>query len=548
MVKKFASDLKTEFSGYNGAKLLKDAMAGLTVCAVALPLALAFGVSSGASAAAGMVTAILAGIIIGLLSGASFQISGPTGAMSAVLIAIVVEYGIQGMFVASLISGIILLIAGIFKLGRLISFIPSPVVMGFTSGIAVVIALGQIDNFFGTTSEGVTAVEKLFSYTKLGFRPDWQSVLIGLLVIAIMIVWPKKWNAKVPSSLVSIIVATIVSVVFKMDGLVLVGEIPQTLFLSERLSFKDIDFSMIKGVLSPIITIAALGMIESLMCGASASRMKNESFDADRELVAQGIGNIVIPFFGGVPATAAIARSSVAIKSGQQTRLTGVFHSLFLLAAMFLLGPVMAKLPLCALAGVLMMTAWRMNEWDEIKYVFKHKFKAAISQFLVTLVATVVFDLMVAIIIGVVYSAILFVVASSKITVNFSGFDRDKYRGDCTGDFEETAIAYVTGPVFFGAVDKFNEQFESMPACETLIISMKGVTTIDVSGVKAVMELCENLHQLGINIKFCGLKENVRKYFERAGIIEMVGTDNFYWSVDRALEAVIEAKDGADVE
>lgn len=530
---KFAKDLKREFSGYNMSKFTKDLMAGLTVCAVALPLALAFGVSSGATAASGMVTAIIAGIVIGLLSGASFQISGPTGAMSAVLIAIVAQYGLQAMFIATFIAGIILLLAGILKLGRLISFIPSPVVMGFTSGIAVVIAMGQIDNFFGTTSEGLNAIEKIASYTRLGFNPDLNTVIIGLTVIAVMLLWPKKWNTVVPSSLIGIIVATVISIAFDMKDLALVGDIPKTLFLKDRLDISAVNLNMIKGISSPIITIAALGMIESLMCGASASHMKNEEFDADRELVAQGVGNIIIPFFGGVPATAAIARSSVAIKSGQQTRLTGVFHSIFLLAAMFLLGPIMAKLPLTALAGVLIMTAWRMNEWSEIKYIFSHKFKSAISQFILTLVATVVFDLMVAIIIGIIYSAILFVFQSSKINISFSKFDSKDGK-----NMQTTQVAYVTGAVFFGAVDTFNHEFEKLPECDNVIISIRGVSSIDVSGAKAIMQLCKKLKEQGTNIYFCCVQDNVRKYLERAGVVELIGSDAFFWSADKAFVAI----------
>ncbi|MBQ7827497.1 MAG: SulP family inorganic anion transporter [Clostridia bacterium] len=536
MVKNFISDLRREFRGYNASKLLKDLMAGLTVCAVALPLALAFGVSSGATAAAGIVTAIIAGIVIGFFSGASFQISGPTGAMSAVLVSIVAQYGIQGMLVACFAAGVLLLISGIFKLGRLISFIPSPVVMGFTSGIAIVIALGQIDNFFGTHSEGLSQVEKLISYTKLGFKPDLSSVIIGVIVIVVMILWPKKWNARVPSSLVGLIVATVVSVVCKMD-LAVVGDIPKTLLLEDRLNFGSISVDMLTGLASPIITITALAMIESLMCGASASRMKNEPFDANCELVAQGIGNIVIPLLGGVPATAAIARTSVAIKSGEQTRLCGIFHSVFLLASMFLLGGVMAMLPLSALAGILMMTAWRMNEWEEIKYIFRRRFKGAISQFLITMTATVVFDLMVAIIIGVIYSAILFMVASSKITVSFSEFDPARAGVDGV-DGEKTQVAYVTGPLFFGAVDSFCHRFDELPECRSLIISMRGVSGADVSGAKAMTELCESLREKGIAVSFCGVQDNVKRYLDRAGLTEAVGEENFYWSADRAFAAI----------
>ncbi len=382
-------------------------MAGLTVCAVALPLALAFGVSSGATAAAGLVTAIIAGIVIGLLGGASFQISGPTGAMSAVLIAIVANQGLQGVFLACFVAGILLLVAGILKLGRFIRLIPMPVVMGFTSGIAVIIALGQVDNFFGTVSEGTSNLAKLASYGTLGFVPQWQPLLVGVLVVLIMLFWPKKWGEKVPGSLVGIVVATLFTMVAGMTDLALVGDIPKTLLLSDRLSFDGVSLTMITGLLSPIITIAALAMIESLLCGASASRMKHEPFDADRELVAQGVGNMLLPFFGGVPATAAIARTSVAIKSGEVTRLTSVFHSLFLLLSMFLLGGVMAKLPLSALAGVLMVTAYRMNEWEGIRDIFGKRQWLAISQYLITMVATVVFDLTIAIVIGVLYSVVM---------------------------------------------------------------------------------------------------------------------------------------------
>lgn len=407
MIKNYLNGMKREFAGYNSQSLLKDIMAGLTVCAVALPLALAFGVSSGATAAAGLVTAIIAGLVIGILGGASFQVSGPTGAMSAVLISIVLKYGLQGVFLACFIAGLILLVLGLCKLGRLIQYIPMPVIMGFTSGIAVIIALGQIDNFFGTTSSGETTIEQITSYITQGFMVQWEPILIGLVVVFIMIFWPKSWGAKVPGSLIGIIVATILSMILGLEELALVGEIPKTLFLEERLSFASIDFTMILGLASPIITIAALGMIESLLCGASASRMKEEPFDANQELVAQGVGNIVLPFFGGVPATAAIARTSVAIKSGSQTRLTSVFHSIFLLISMFILGGIMAKLPMAALAGVLMVTAWRMNEWEGIKEMIQKREYFVMSQYFITMISTVVFDLTVAIIIGVVYSLIM---------------------------------------------------------------------------------------------------------------------------------------------
>ena len=537
MIHRYFESLKREFSGYNAAALMNDMMAGLTVCAVALPLALAFGVSSGATAAAGLVTAIVAGVVMALLGGASYQISGPTGAMSAVLVAIVASHGLQGVFFACFAAGILLLLAGVFKLGRLISFIPMPVIMGFTSGIAIIIAMGQIDNFFGTVSEGTGNLEKLASYGRLGFHPQLASVLIGLLVVAVMLVWPKKWGARVPGSLVGIVAATAVSAVAGLNDLPTVGDIPRTLLLADRLQLSGLSLSMAEELMSPIVTIAALGMIESLLCGASAARMKGEPFDADQELIAQGVGNILLPLFGGVPATAAIARTSVAVKSGQQTRLTSVFHSLFLLASMFLLGGVMARLPLAALAGVLMVTAWRMNDWEGIRYVFRRGFKSGISQFLITMVATVVFDLTTAIILGVVYSAILYMAKSSHIRIGFSDIDARKVRRVEGGEevLRTSGVAYITGPLFFGAVDEFNHRMAELPAYDHVILSMRGMPSVDVSGVQAMLELCQRLRNEGKSVACCGLSDLVRTYFDRAGITELLGEDAYFWSADQAI-------------
>ena len=545
MISQFVQGLKREFSGYNAAKLTKDMMAGLTVCAVALPLALAFGVSSGATAASGLVTAIVAGVVIAVLGGASYQVSGPTGAMSAVLIGIVAQHGLQGVFLACFAAGALMLAAGMLKLGRLISFIPMPVIMGFTSGIAVIIALGQIDAFFGTVSEGASALEKLASYGRLGFRPNPESVSIGVLVVVVMLAWPKKWGAKVPGSLVGVVVATVVSIVCGMDSLAAVGDLPKTLWLEDRLSLSGLNLRMVSDLTSPVVTIAALGMIESLLCGASAARMKNEHFCADQELIAQGVGNLLLPLMGGVPATAAIARTSVAVKSGQQTRLTSVFHSVFLLASMFLLGDVMAKLPLAALAGVLIVTAWRMNEWEGVRFIFARRFKSAISQFVITLIATVLFDLTVAIIMGVLYSAILFMVNSSRIKIEFSDIDPARVAKRPVADsatLERCGMAYITGALFFGDVDEFVHRMTEADRFDYLIISLRGMSSVDLSGAQAMLETCEALKQRGKTVVFCGAAEQVRGYFDRAGVTEYMGESAYYGSADLAILELLEKK------
>ncbi len=544
MISKYVRDLKAEFKGYNAQKLGKDLTAGLTVCAVALPLALAFGVSGGATAAAGMVTAIVAGIVIGLLSGASYQISGPTGAMSAVLISIVMTYQLKGVFIACFLAGVLTLLCGVFKLGRLISFIPSSVIMGFTSGIAITIAMGQIDNFFGTTSEGTNIIDKLVSYTKLGFTPDLTTTLIAVSVLVIMIIWPKKWGAKVPASLVGIIFATAIQLIFNFESVAVVGEIPRTLFLEDRLSLDGVNLTMIKNLMSPVFTIAALAIIESLLCGASASRMKKEDFDADRELVAQGVGNMILPLLGGVPATAAIARTSVAIKSGEQTRLTSVFHSVFLLLSMFLMGGIMAKIPLSALAAVLMVTAFKMNEWSDIKFIFSHKFKTSISQFMLTMVCTVVFDLTISIILGILYSAIMYMSASAHISVHFSDVDPDKLKGklECSkDDFVGVQVAYVTGPLYFASASEFEKKLENINSeSNTLLMSMRGVPNIDVSGARVILETVEQLQSKGCKVMFCGLCKRAKVTLDRAGVTKLVGEDNYYISADLAFIKLME--------
>lgn len=536
MFKNYISLLKAEFNGYNPKSFLSDVMAGLTVCAVALPLALAFGVSCGADAAAGLITAILSGLVISALSGASFQISGPTGAMTAVLITIIAKDGgnLSGVFLVGLMAGALMLLAGILKLGKLVHLIPKPVITGFTSGIAVIIALGQVDNFFGVTSKGDSAIQKLLSYGTLGFSPDLGAIGIGLLVILIMVVWPKKWNAKVPSSLVGIIVAA-VAAAFLTPDIATVGAIPKTIFLENRLDLTAINWSAFSSYIGPALTVAMLGMIESLLCGASASAMTKGRFDADIELVGQGIGNIIIPFFGGVPATAAIARTSVAVKSGCKTRLTGIFHAVFLLLSMFLLGGVMSGLPMTALAGVLMMTAWRMNEWHEIKQIFRRGFKSEIAQYLITLFATVAFDLTVAIVIGIAFSLLAFISRVLEIHLDYSMVDESRMPGVNLEKFGNTCVVYITGAVFFANTQKIAEYIQTLPRANRLILSMRGVSVIDPDAAQMFRKIMHDAAKNDVEVLVCGVNEKVRKVLDRAGVTEKIGQENFYWSVDRAL-------------
>ena len=537
LVKDYVSDLREEFSGYNGKKLSKDLMSGITVAAVALPLALAFGVSSGATAAAGLVTAIIGGVIISIFSGASFQISGPTGAMTAILVTLASIYGMQGILTACFIAGIILVIAGILRLGRVIYYIPSSVITGFTSGIALIIALGQLDNFFGVTSSGDLAITKVLSYFTNGFDPNWEAVAIGAAVMLIMIVWPKKLNDKIPSSLAALVIVLIVCHFLNPD-VETVGQIPKSLFLDERLSLRGMNMAQFWDLFVPALSIAALGMIESLLCGASAGKMKKEELNADRELVAQGIGNMIIPLFGGIPATAAIARTSVAIKSGCQTRITGIFHAVILLLSMFVLSPVMSEVPLSALAGILIITAWRMNDWKNIHFIFDHKFKSGMLKFFITMIATVVLDLTQAIIIGVAFSSFLIIVKLTDIDISVSEIDKDRLEEvgvHLPRISNKVRIAYLTGTIFFAVVDKLVKQLRKQDSAEALILSMRGVPMIDLSGIEAMIDLVRELEANGTEVYLTSVQPKVLEEMRRGGLIDLIGEEYVFQSAEQAI-------------
>jgi sulfate permease, SulP family len=529
---------KDEFTGYSLAKFQQDLLAGLTVAAVALPLALAFGVASGASAAAGLVTAIIAGLVIGALAGAPFQISGPTGAMSAVLIVLVQRYGLEGIWVAGLLSGVFLLIIGLLRLGRFIAFIPAPVISGFTSGIALIIFIGQIDNFLGVKTPGTeTAAQKFIGYFHGGFTPDFHTLILGLVVIGTMVFWPAKWNARFPASLLGIILATLLNWTLHWSA-PMIGAIPQTLLLHDRLSLANIPWSNLSEFIAPTLTITALGAVESLLCGAVGSNMTGIRLQANQELIAQGVGNMLIPFFGGVPATAAIARSSVGIKSGGQTRLVSIVHAVGILLSMFLLTSFMERIPLAALAGVLMVTAVRMNEWDAIKFIFGKRFKTDMIAFTITMLATIVLDLTQAILIGSFLAGAVFLNKIASIDIEVQEVDAEKLRQrgiENAGKCKHVRVAFLTGPLFFAATSQFNEAFQNLTDTHALILSMRGVSLVDTAGIEAIHRLHERLHKQGGTLMFAGVHDNARQMMERGDLVQTIGEENFFWSSDQAI-------------
>ncbi|HLA44693.1 MAG TPA: SulP family inorganic anion transporter, partial [Aggregatilineales bacterium] len=372
------------------------------------------------------------------------------------------------------------------------------------------------------------------------YEPNMAAVGISLLVIFIMLFMPKRINARFPGSLLGLIMATLAVTIFNLDVPV-IGKIPQTIVLEDRLVPDRIPWSDLSEFIMPALSIAALGSIESLLSGTVGGRMAGQKMYSNQELIAQGIGNIVIPFFGGVPATAAIARTSVAIKSGARTRVVSLTHSTALLIVVLVLAPVIADVPLAALGGVLAVTAWRMNEWTEIRAIFGRRFKSAMFAFTSTMLATVALDLTQAIILGVALSAMIFVFQISRLKVVFSPVSTEKMREqgyEIQCDECQMQVAYVVGPIFFGTVNAFQDAFENLTNTQDLILSLRTVPLLDTTGIATIESLIERFEQDGKRIYLAGLNDPVRSYLDRAGILAHLGEDRIFWN---AYEAIIVA-------
>ncbi len=514
--------LGREFKGYNAKSFLSDVIAGITVGAVALPLALAFGAASvpneyaAIGITAGLITAILAGIITGLLGGAGFQISGPTGTMSVILFGLIAgKYGFTGLFAAILVAGIIRLLCGIFHLGKLIKFIPKPVVTGFTAGIALIIALGQTGNFFGVTLGGATTVEKLTYFFKNELSNiSVPSVLCTIGVILLMIFYPKRIAKYIPGSLGALIVGTAVVAICSIDVLVIKdnGEIPRSIMNTMHLNFSDINLGMLIDVIGPAFSIAMLCMIETLLCGTCAAKMKKEEFNPNIELVAQGVANLVIPFFGGVPSTAALARTSVAIRAGGQTRIAGVFHSLFLLACMFILSGAIGLVPFSALAGVLIVTAYRMNDWGQIKCYFGGKMWGSIAQFLTTMIVTVLVDLTYAVACGIILAFVLYGVNMLKLGKNREKLAVGKELAD------GKATLKISGVCYFANSDKLLGAPVGLENANSVEINLESLVYADYTACETLVEVYENIKSLGAAVEFKNVPETTKATIKRIGV------------------------------
>lgn len=517
---------------YSKAQLVKDIVAGIIVAIIALPLSIALALASGVEPACGVYTAIAAGFIVSLLGGSAIQIAGPTAAFATIVAGIVAKSGMSGLFLATVVAGIILIIMGIFKLGNLIKFIPTTITTGFTSGIAITIFIGQLKDFFGITyAEGlkpVEAIEKLYANVESISTFSFKALIVGVVCLAILIIYP-KFEKRVPPSLIAVIVG-ILMVKFIPgldDGVFTIGELYTIPVGLPKVDFSGISFGLdsILAVLPDAFTIAILAAIESLLSCVVADTMVNSVHNPNAELVAQGAGNIASVLFGGIPATGAIARTAANANNGGRTPVSGMVHSLVLLFVLLFLMPFAKLIPMPAIAAILFMVAYNMSEWRKVVSICKKAPKSDILVMACTLILTVVFDLVVAIAVGMVLAVVLFMKRMS-----------DKaYVDEIKQQLPQNVKCYkFNGPLFFGSADKIQNIIIDNDT-QKLIIDMSGVTAIDYTAMNSIESLYNKCAANGTALAFASLGSQPVGVMKKYGLYDKIGSQNYFDCVSDAI-------------
>lgn len=547
----FRPKLFTMMKTYTKADFMTDLMAGIIVGIVALPLAIAFGIASGVSPEKGIITAIVAGFIISFLGGSKVQIGGPTGAFIVIIYGIIQEYGIDGLMVATMMAGVLLILLGIFKLGTVIKFIPYPIIIGFTSGIAVTIFTTQIADIFGLDFKGEKVpgdfIGKWILYFHHFDTVNWWNVIVSVVSIFIIAITP-KFSKKVPGSLVAIILVTVGVYCLKMyGGITCIDTIGDRFSIKAQLPeavVPALDWEAIKNLFPVAITIAVLGAIESLLSAAVADGVIGDRHDSNTELIAQGIANFVSPIFGGIPATGAIARTMTNINNGGKSPVAGIVHAVVLLLILLFLMPLAQYIPMACLAGVLVIVSYNMSGWRVFKGLLKNP-KSDVAVLLITFFLTVIFDLTVAIEVGLVIACVLFmkrVMETTKISVITDEIDPNN-ESDLEVHEEHLMIPQgvevyeINGPYFFGIATKFEEIMSRLGDRPKIrIIRMRKVPFIDSTGIHNLTTLCEMSQKENIHIILSGVNEKVHKVLEKSGFYELLGEENICSNINEALE------------
>lgn len=547
----FRPKLFTMMKTYTKADFMTDLMAGIIVGIVALPLAIAFGIASGVSPEKGIITAIVAGFIISFLGGSKVQIGGPTGAFIVIIYGIIQEYGIDGLMVATMMAGVLLILLGIFKLGTVIKFIPYPIIIGFTSGIAVTIFTTQIADIFGLDFKGEKVpgdfIGKWILYFHHFDTVNWWNVIVSVVSVFIIAITP-KFSKKVPGSLVAIILVTVGVYCLKMyGGITCIDTIGDRFSIKAQLpeaTVPALDWEAIKNLFPVAITIAVLGAIESLLSAAVADGVIGDRHDSNTELIAQGIANFVSPIFGGIPATGAIARTMTNINNGGKSPVAGIVHAVVLLLILLFLMPLAQYIPMACLAGVLVIVSYNMSGWRVFKGLLKNP-KSDVAVLLITFFLTVIFDLTVAIEVGLVIACVLFmkrVMETTKISVITDEIDPNN-ESDLEVHEEHLMIPQgvevyeINGPYFFGIATKFEEIMSRLGDRPKIrIIRMRKVPFIDSTGIHNLTTLCEMSQKENIHIILSGVNEKVHKVLEKSGFYELLGEENICSNINEALE------------
>ncbi|MDK0906454.1 sulfate permease [Clostridium perfringens] len=541
---KLISLLDDKENGFSKEQFFKDLIAGIIVAIIALPLSIALGISSGVSPEKGLITAIIAGFIISLLGGSRVQIGGPTGAFVVIVFGIIQNHGVDGLIIATFMAGIILVLFGLLRFGSLIKYIPYPITVGFTSGIAVTLFSTQVKDFLGlsmtkTPSEFIPKWEAYISHMN---TTNLYTLAIGLLALIILIFWPKI-NKKIPGSLIALIVTTLVVFIFNLPVATIgsqFGKISSNIPIPH---IPNLNLNTLKALIGPAFTIALLGGIESLLSAVVSDGMIGDKHNSNAELIAQGIANMGSSLFGGIPATGAIARTAANVKNGGRTPISGIVHSITLLLIMLVFMPLAKFIPLTTLSAILIIVSYNMSEWRTFKAILKAP-KSDIAILLTTFFLTVLFDLVIAIGIGMVVSMCLFMrrVATS-IEVNELNESDCSDKSNIDTDmgnlkFGENVLVYdIRGHLFFGAVDTFmNTMKEINDDAKVLVLRMRHTKTLDVTGYKQIKNIALSCKSRNMTLIISELQEQPKKVMRLMGFIDTLGEDHFATNFDEALE------------
>jgi len=539
-MKTFQPKLFKVMKNYSKEQLIKDVIAGIIVAVIALPLSIALALASGVNPENGLYTAIVAGFIISFLGGSRVQIAGPTAAFCTIIAGIVYRSGMEGLIVATVLAGGILILMGVLRFGSLIRFIPYTITTGFTAGIAVTIAIGQLKDFLGLTfhESPVETMEKLMEVGRCITSFNWQAFVVAIVSLAILIFWPKKL-AKIPASLIAVLVGAAMVKLLDMN-VNTIGSLYEISGGLPKFAMPNFSMGLVKEVLPDAFTIAVLAAVESLLSCVVADGMINSRHNSNTELIAQGAGNIASGLFGGIPATGAIARTAANIKNGGRTPIAGMVHAVTLALVMVVLMPYAALIPMPTIAAILMMVAYNMCGWRQFVAIVKTSPKSDILVLVLTFGLTVVFDLVVAIEVGLVLAALLFMKRMSDVAQVHAWKDANDPALENQADLilkeipKHTLVYEIDGPMFFGAAEKFMN-FPMAKDAEVLILRMRNVPAMDVSGLRAIESVQQQCAKHNVTLILSHVCEQPLSVMKKAGLEKAIGEENFCANIDAAL-------------